>query len=123
LYTHTNKDQQKGFRFNAGCGWSQEGLQKYDELFKMVMNDRLGKNWNIFNSELYKVYQQRRRKEDGNRGHSPKPFWAPEQKKRRLDELNDCEYPQGEDEDDDADGHCNDDDEIDDEENVDMVEV
>ncbi|KAI2513513.1 hypothetical protein MHU86_987 [Fragilaria crotonensis] len=62
LYTFSRN---KGAHDNGGgCGWSQAGMRKYDELYMAIKNDRK-KSAQTFNQELLKMFLSRRKKESG----------------------------------------------------------
>jgi hypothetical protein len=51
-------------RFDAdgrpGLGWTDEGIAKYNQLYKLVEQDRVSRGA-VFNAELLNVYLERRR--------------------------------------------------------------
>ena len=63
LYTFSRN---KGAHDNGGgCGWSQVGMRKYDELYMAIKNDRKKSTTPTFNQELLKMFLSRRKKESG----------------------------------------------------------
>ena len=62
----------------GGCGWSEAGMMKYDELYAAIKNDRK-KSAPTFNQELLKMFLSQR-KNDSGRG-SKKQF---DQKGKRV---------------------------------------
>jgi hypothetical protein len=61
LYTFSRN---KGAHDNGGgCGWSQAGMRKYDELYTAIKNDRKKSAAPTFNKELLKMFLSRRKKE------------------------------------------------------------
>jgi hypothetical protein len=63
LYTFSRN---KGAHDNGGgCGWSQAGMRKHDELYIAIKNDRKKSAAPTFNQELLKMNLLRRKKESG----------------------------------------------------------
>ncbi|KAI2503359.1 hypothetical protein MHU86_11079 [Fragilaria crotonensis] len=63
LYTFSRN---KGAHDNGGgCGWSQVGMRKYDELYMAIKNDRKKSTTPTFNQKLLKMFLSRRKKESG----------------------------------------------------------
>ena len=60
-----------------GIGWSDAGLEKYNELYDLVVEDRVSRGA-VFNNELLNVFIERRRERNA------KPDRAPESKRQKV---------------------------------------
>ena len=60
-----------------GIGWSDAGLEKYNDLYDMVLEDRVSRGA-VFNNELLNVFLGRRHQRNS------KPTPEPELKKRKV---------------------------------------
>jgi hypothetical protein len=57
--------QDKGAQDNGGgCGWSEPGMRKYDELYAAIKKDRK-KSAPTFNQELLEMFLSRRKNVSG----------------------------------------------------------
>ncbi|KAI2497521.1 hypothetical protein MHU86_16975 [Fragilaria crotonensis] len=62
----------------SGIGWSEAGLERYNELYDLVVEDRVSRG-GVFNNELLNVFVERRRDRK-----SAKQVCEPDAKKRRI---------------------------------------
>jgi hypothetical protein len=107
LYTFSRN---KGTHDNGGgSGWSHAGKQKYEELYKAVKKDRKTQS-PMFNQELLKMYQSRRKMETGRTGNGQMKDGLNNRKKvayRCINELNDSDDDSDDEEDQDKDDNHN----------------
>ena len=69
-----------------GIGWSEAGLVKYDELYDLVVEDRVSRGA-VFNNELLNVFVERQQERNA------KPDSKPESKRRNTVPKDDMMEP------------------------------